>query len=381
MAMPGFHTVVLSSPVPVSAGTRFSVVVKVNAPGSYYPIPCERPISGYSSKATASAGQSYVSSDGSSWTDVSTMYTNTNVCVKAYAKPSTAPAALSGLSVSPASVLGGGHATGTITLDKAADAAGFVVQLSSSSSAASVPSSVTVAAGSASATFDIATSPVGQDTAVSIAATSGSASLRAGLTVVAPVPIGLAFAPAGVKGGSSSTGTVTLSGPAPAGGLVIALSSNASAASVPASVTAPAGAVSADFTVSTSPVSQDTTASITAAAGTGSQSANLTIAAPVLSALSLSAYKVIGPTTVYATVTLDSVAPAGGIVVALASSDPGTGQPPPSVTVLSGATSASFAIPVARARVTTAVTITATAGNVVKTATFVVSASGGAPRR
>ncbi len=53
----------------------------------------------------------------------------------------------------------------------------------------------------------------------------------------------LALNPTSVAGGNSSTGTVTLSGPAPAGGAQVALSSsNTAAATVPSSVTVPAGA-------------------------------------------------------------------------------------------------------------------------------------------
>ena len=52
--------------------------------------------------------------------------------------------------------------------------------------------------------------------------------------------------PTSVTGGASSTGTVTLSSAAPAGGAVVTLgSSNTAAATVPGSVTVAAGATSA----------------------------------------------------------------------------------------------------------------------------------------
>src|SRR5437016_5512924 len=61
----------------------------------------------------------------------------------------------------------------------------------------------------------------------------------------------LALNPTTVTGGNSSTGTVTLGGPAPAGGAQIALSSsNTGVASVPSSVAIPAGTTSATFVVS-----------------------------------------------------------------------------------------------------------------------------------
>ena len=61
--------------------------------------------------------------------------------------------------------------------------------------------------------------------------------------------------PSEVIGGNASTGTVTLTSAAPAGGLAVSLSSdNTAAATVPPGVTVPAGATSAIFTVSTNQV-------------------------------------------------------------------------------------------------------------------------------
>lgn len=81
---PGYHTVTLASPVSLTAGQKFSVVLRVTSPGTNYPIAMELPISGYSSKATGSAGQSFMSSSGSSWTDITTWRTNSNICIKAF---------------------------------------------------------------------------------------------------------------------------------------------------------------------------------------------------------------------------------------------------------------------------------------------------------
>ena len=83
IAYSGYHTVTIT-PVPVTSGQKFSVVVKLTTPNDPSPIPLEYPLGGYSSGARASAGQSYVSSGGSSWTDIATQYGNTNVCVKAF---------------------------------------------------------------------------------------------------------------------------------------------------------------------------------------------------------------------------------------------------------------------------------------------------------
>ncbi|MGQ9746100.1 MAG: lectin like domain-containing protein, partial [Dissulfurimicrobium sp.] len=80
----GYHTVALSTSVPLNAGVNFAIVVKLTTPGYNYPIAIEYPGSGYSSNATAKSGQSFVSSDGNTWTDLTTWLSNTNVCLKAY---------------------------------------------------------------------------------------------------------------------------------------------------------------------------------------------------------------------------------------------------------------------------------------------------------
>jgi len=86
--------------------------------------------------------------------------------------------------------------------------------------------------------------------------------------------------PASVTGGSSSTGTVTLSGPAPNYGSTVNLSSSAPAATVPASVTVAAGGSSANFTVNTSAVSASTPVTITASYAGATKTASLTVNPP-----------------------------------------------------------------------------------------------------
>ena len=84
IGIPGYHTVTLPTPVTVNAGEKFSVVVRFQTPNYNYPITIEKPVSGYSSQATASAGQSYISSTGTTWTDLTTSIPNANACLKAY---------------------------------------------------------------------------------------------------------------------------------------------------------------------------------------------------------------------------------------------------------------------------------------------------------
>ena len=58
-----------------------------------------------------------------------------------------------------------------------------------------------------------------------------------------------------VAGGNSTTGTVTLNGPAPRGGKTVLVTSNTPLVRVPATVTIPEGQLSVDFVATTSPVS------------------------------------------------------------------------------------------------------------------------------
>src|SRR5207247_4996051 len=91
--------------------------------------------------------------------------------------------------VTPASVVGGTGATGTVTLTAAAPTAGAIVALSSSNvTVASVPASVTVAAGALSASFAIGTTSVTASTPVTITGVFGGATRTATLSVNAPAP-------------------------------------------------------------------------------------------------------------------------------------------------------------------------------------------------
>ena len=68
----GYHTVTLTSPVTVQNKQKFSVVVKLTDPNlaDTTPVAVQTAMSGYSSRATSSNGQSYISADGFTWTDL-----------------------------------------------------------------------------------------------------------------------------------------------------------------------------------------------------------------------------------------------------------------------------------------------------------------------
>jgi hypothetical protein len=104
------------------------------------------------------------------------------------------PPALYSMMLNPSTVNGGGTATGQVTLNQLAPNGGATISLSSSSAAATVPASVTVAAGQASATFTVSTGSVAASTPVTITGSYGGVSQTAMLTVM---PVSSGGTPAG----------------------------------------------------------------------------------------------------------------------------------------------------------------------------------------
>ena len=106
---PGYNTVDLDSVVEISKYVKFSVVVSILQPDILdYAIPVEYPITGYSEKATASAGQSFISSDGTTWEDLTGIsgYEKANVCLKAFGtSDDTGSGSSSGCSTGPGMIL------------------------------------------------------------------------------------------------------------------------------------------------------------------------------------------------------------------------------------------------------------------------------------
>ena len=199
--------------------------------------------------------------------------------------PPPSSVALSSLTLNPTSVNGGSASTGKVTLSGAAPSGGVVISLASSStSAASVPASVTVSAGNTIATFQVATRAVASSTTVMISASeAGGTQQTASLTVTPAPPAGavltsLTLNPSSVTGGAPSTGTVTLSAPAPTGGAAVSLSSsNAAVGAVPANVIIGAGATSATFTVNTTAVTTSTAVTVSASYAGVTQTNSLTV--------------------------------------------------------------------------------------------------------
>jgi hypothetical protein len=142
-----------------------------------------------------------------------------------------------------------------------------------------VPSSVTVPAGQTTGTFTVTTNPINTSTFVNITGSySGTQAIGTmQVTAVTPGISSVSFAPSSVGGGTTSTGTVTLTSPAITGGAVMALSSDNTVAMVPTTVTVAAHASTVKFTVNTTAVASATTAHITATSNGTTATGQLTV--------------------------------------------------------------------------------------------------------
>jgi hypothetical protein len=187
------------------------------------------------------------------------------------------PELVAGLTLSPSTVVGGNPSTATVTLTKPAPAGGVTVSLKSGSKSASPPASITVAEGQTSGQGTIKTSAVSTTTNATITASYNGSSASAVLKVIPPGLTAITLNPASVVGSKSATATITLSGPAPSGGVVVALASSSGNATVPSTVTVAVGKTSATAAVTTKRVTAETTATITASYGSVSSKANLDI--------------------------------------------------------------------------------------------------------
>lgn len=189
---------------------------------------------------------------------------------------STSADAISSLTLSSSSVYGTQSVTGTVRLSGPAGVKGNVVNLSTTApNSTFLPKTLTIPANASSATFTITTKAVSALTIANITAASSSGFTTASLTINPPDFTLLWLAYLSVKGGTTFNGAVYIDSPAPSGGIVVHLSSNSTAAKVPATVTIPAGGTTARFTVTSRKVTAVTNVTITGTVGTTQQTATV----------------------------------------------------------------------------------------------------------
>jgi len=356
--------------------------------GGVYTRPVAVTLSATDPDGTADVGATYYTIDGGSTTtyaapftlSASGSHTISYWSVDAHGNVETAKSQqleigsfLSTIAVTPQSVTGGALSVVTITLNGPAPVAGAVVKLSTSSAAAAAFStaSVTLAAGVQWATVPLSTFPVTSTTSLTLTAKYG-VSHTCHVTVVAPKLSTLKVSPSKVVGGSTSTGTITLTG-ATAADTPVSVTSNNGAATIAGPVVVVAGQSTATFSINTSPVAVNADVAITATLNGGTATAPLTVKIPVLDSIKVSPATVHSGGTTTATATLQSPAPAGGMsvnVVYVNASALSTA--PTSITVAGGSTTGTATIIAGIVSTQTAVTLSATLGTTNKSTTLTV---------
>ncbi|HEY4133410.1 MAG TPA: hypothetical protein VGM50_22515 [Gemmatimonadaceae bacterium] len=189
--------------------------------------------------------------------------------------PAPTGAAVTALTVSPITIVGGTAAQGTVTIASAVATNTTVTLTSTAPAIASVPPSVIVPAGATSATFVVSTSVNnnGEGQFAEISASAGGSTRFADITTI-PAPNGpfiasVTLVPSRIGGGGPLTGIVTLRSVATQGAVVTVTSSNPGVVQVPSEVVINANTSSAAFPVTTSRVGANVTVTITAS-GSGS---------------------------------------------------------------------------------------------------------------
>jgi len=253
------------------------------------------------------------------------------------------------LTINPKSIVYGSSAIGTVSLSGPAPTGGVMISLSASKAAASVPASVPVAGGANSATFVITSNSVTASTGVIITATLNGKS-REYEVIVEPLEMkGFTLEPANVIGGSTVLGNIDLNGPAPAGGVVVTLSSTNSAVTIPTSVTIPGGNGNFTVPITTIGPSVPTYARITATLGGRSITSGLNIVNEFK--VTINPLNVTGGVNATGTITVTANGSPTGLVFSL-TTDSKDALVNSSVKIPAGQTSATFTIktsPVAKA--------------------------------
>ena len=177
-----------------------------------------------------------------------------------------------------------------------------------------------------------------------------------------------------VVGCKSVTGTVTLPGPAPAGGVVVTLSDTLSAASTPVTLKFLEGATSKTFTVKTVPVAENQTGKVSATLGSTTLSQPLTVRPMGLTSVTLTPISVVGSQPVVGKATLECKAGPGPITVDLSSNNPAVASPVAvSIVVPQSLQSVNFAVTTNAVPAKSYATVSGTANGVTKSKRLTVN--------
>jgi hypothetical protein len=309
------------------------------------------------------------------------------------------------VAVNPKLLVGGNPSLATLRLNAAAPANSSGTLSSFTVLANTIPSIPTpIPLGATSANADVLTARVSSpqfapiDGSYSTPRTDGSRGGRGGLTWLAlvtgtPPPFQLTsfdFDPptlTSVVGGGSVLATTRMNQVAPSPAIATATmtvsSSNPAVASVSQpNITFTEGSSNAGFFIETHPVSADTTVTISASLGATTRTRQLTVkatpGATSVTSFFLDPFEVTGGNPSIGTVVLNGMAPSGGAVVTLVSSNSAVASMPDSVTVPAGSDRVSFSVTTSPVSESTTVTLNANFGGWAATS-LIVSPSSAPP--
>jgi hypothetical protein len=170
------------------------------------------------------------------------------------------------------------------------------------------------------------------------------------------------------------TGTVTLTEPAPVGGVIVTLGDTLDSASTPATLRFLAGAIKRTFSVSTAAVETVEAGTVSATLEDRTVSRPLTVRPMGLSSLKLTPTTVVGSQPVVGTATLECQAGPGPITVDLASSNAAAAYPvAANIDVPQGVQSVTFDVATNVVKTRTSAAITGEANGITRSRTLTVA--------
>ena len=254
------------------------------------------------------------------------------------------PVTVTGLQCGSSTLASNASTTCTVAINQAAPAGGTPVTITGGiANVLTVPGTVTVGAGSTSATFTAAAGSLTTSQTVTL----GAGSQTFNISLVGPTTVTVAAlqcATSSLVPAISTVCTVTLSQAAPIGGSAVTITGGIpNALTVPASVTVLAGATTGTFTATAGSVTTNQTATLTAALNGSSKSYSITVVAPVLvSSFQCGSSSLTPNASTTCTITLNQPATSGGVIVTILGGIANVLAVPALVTVPAGATTATF---------------------------------------
>jgi trimeric autotransporter adhesin len=342
-----------------------TAVVALSSTSSYLTVPASVMVPGGASAFTFAASAASVPNNLATIV-TATLGSSSQTANLALEAP--ASATLSSLQCAPANLNSGGTGTCTVSLSQSVLST-TTVALASNNAVLTVPASLSVPAGAATANFAAKAGNFTAGQQAVVTATLGGSTQTATFNLVSG--IGISFLQCAISNlglNSATACMVMLSQPAQSGATII-LSSNDTALTVPASAVVTAGQTAVGFTATTGTFTTTQTAVITATLGSSSLTTSETLVPPLaLASVQCSPSSLSSGNNSTCVVTLNQLAPSS-ISVALSDNNASLSVPT-SVTVSSGASSANFTATAGIVSTTQSVTITATLNSASQTATL-----------